>query len=83
MNKCVTVIIDCISRFLLLYPSTTTNSAPSAFLDWIGLFGSLNEILSDNSKQYVNNIKKEFMYVMSTEQTLTRAYSKRNLGTRK
>ena len=77
MNKYIIVIIDCFSRFVLLYPSkdASAKSAAYAVLNCIGLFGSPYEILSDNGKQYVNDIIKELMYFIGTEQTLTCAYS--------
>jgi len=60
MNKYIIVIIDSFSRFVLLYPSkdASAKSAAYALLNCIGLFGSPYEILSDNGKQYVNDIVK-------------------------
>ena len=55
-NQYVIVIVDCFSRFVMLYASkdATALSAAKALLHCVGLFGAPMQILSDNGPQYVN-----------------------------
>jgi len=77
-NKYIIVIICCFSRFIELYAvkDLTAKSAAISLLQWTGRYGCPTELLSDNGSQYVNELIKEFLHVIGTEQVLTLAYSK-------
>ena len=54
----VCVIIDSFSRFtmLVLNRDATALSAARALLQWVGLFGQPNELLSDMGTQFINHM---------------------------
>lgn len=76
-NKYIIVIIDCFSRFVMLYPAidATAKSAAQALLHCIGMFGAPAQLLSDNGPQFVNSIIDELLYTLGTEHQLTLSYS--------
>jgi hypothetical protein len=76
-NKYIIVIIDCFSRFVMLYAAqdATAKSAAQALLHCIGMFGAPSQLLSDNGSQYVNSIIDELLYLVGTEHQLTLTYS--------
>ena len=57
-NKYIIAIIDCFSRFLELYPAknATAAAASEALFQSFGMFGTPQEIWSDNGSQYVNEL---------------------------
>ena len=61
----------------MLYASidaTALSAAKVPFL-FAGLFGAQTQILSDKGPQYVNELIKEFLYIMGSDHQLTSAYS--------
>lgn len=76
-NKYIVVIIDCFSRFVMLYPTqdASAKSAAQSLIHCIGMFGTPSQLLSDNGPQYVNSIIDELLYVLGTEHQLTLTYS--------
>ena len=68
-NRYIIVIIDCFSRYCLLIPSpdATAKSAAKALLQHVGMFGVMNQLLSDMGTQYVNQIIDEMMFYMGVE----------------
>ena len=81
-NKFIIVIIDCFSRFVMLYQAKDckASSAADALLHCIGMFGAPAKLLSDNGSQYVNKIVNELLHIVGTEHQLTMAYSHEENG---
>lgn len=65
-NTHVCVITDCFSRFVMLIPTKDASalSAARALLQWVGLFGAPNELLSDMGTQFINNTIDELLKLM-------------------
>jgi transposase InsO family protein len=80
--KYILVIIDAFSRYVRLYPtmSTTGKEATDAFLDWISLFGTPAEVVSDNGTQFVNDLISQFSLLSQIEHLTIQAYSKEENG---
>ena len=67
-NTYVCVIIDSFSRFtmLVLNRDATALSAARALLQWVGLFGQPNELLSDMGTQFINHVIDDLLKLMHT-----------------
>lgn len=65
-NKYVCVITDCFSRFTMLIPTldATAQSAARALLQWVGLFGSPKELLSDMGTQFINHLIDDLLKLL-------------------
>ena len=76
--KYVIVIIDAFSRFVKLYPcqDVTAFSAMQAILEWIGIFGCPEELVSDNGTQFSNELIDNLLELMNTRDLKIHAYSK-------
>jgi hypothetical protein len=76
--KYVIVIIDAFSRFVKLYPcqDVTALSAMQAILEWIGIFGCPEELVSDNGTQFSNELIDNLLELMNTRDLKIHAYSK-------
>jgi len=76
-NIYIIVCIDNFSRFVMLYAAkdATAKSAAEALVHFTGIFGVPGQILSDNGKQFVNDIITELMYLFDTEHLLITPYS--------
>ena len=77
-NTYIIVFIDCFSRFLQLYAvkDTTAKLAAHSLLQFAGRYGCPSQLLSDNGKQFVNDIIEEFNTLVDTEHVRILAYSK-------
>ena len=67
-NTHVCVITDCFSRFTMLIPTpdATAQSAARALLQWVGLFGTPKEILSDMGTQFINHLIDDLLKLLHT-----------------
>ena len=64
-NDMIIVIIDCFSRFVVLYAvqSTKAKIFVDTFIKWVSLFGEPEEILSDQGSQFVITLVQEFFEI--------------------
>jgi transposase InsO family protein len=76
-NRHIIVIIDCFSRFIMLYAvkDLSAKIAAECILHCMGIFGAPSQLLSDNGSQYVNEIITELLLLVGTDHQLTLAYS--------
>jgi hypothetical protein len=76
--KYVIVIIDAFSRFVKLFPCQNVDaiSAMQAILEWIGIFGCPEELVSDNGTQFSNELIDNLLELMNTRDLKIHAYSK-------
>ena len=77
-NEHILVIIDCFSRWIELYaiPDLTAITAAHCLLQHFGRFGTPNAIKHDGGSQFVNQVIKEFLQLLRTEDKTSLAYSK-------
>jgi transposase InsO family protein len=77
-NDMIVVIIDCFSRFTVLYAvqSTRARVFVDIFIKWISLFGEPEEILSDQGSQFMSNLVQEFHELTGSKKFITIANSK-------
>jgi hypothetical protein len=69
-NKHVIVIIDGFSRWVELYavPDVTAElAAKVALLDWVGRFGTPDQLMTDGGGQFVNQLWEQLTLLMGTE----------------
>ena len=68
-NKYIIVMVDCFSRYVLLIPAkyATAISAAKALLQWLALFGTPQQLLSDMGSQYITQIIDELLLHVGTE----------------
>jgi len=76
-NEYIIVLIDCFSRFIMLYavPDTSAYQAARCILHCMGIFGAPSQILSDRGSQFVNQTIDQLLYLLGVEHQLTLAYS--------
>ena len=81
-KKYILVIIDAFSRFVLLraIPDTSAKSAFQGLIDWIGMFGIPNEVVSDNGTQFANELVDELLDILVSDNIKIQAYSKEENG---
>ena len=74
----IIVIIDCFSRFVVLYAvqSTRARVFVDTFIKWISLFGEPEEILSDQGSQFMSNLVQEFYELTKSKSVITTSNSK-------
>jgi len=65
-NTDLIVLIDNFSRYLEIYPmpDKSAKSIARCLLQWVGRYGSPSQLLSDNGKEFVNEIIKEFKFFL-------------------
>jgi hypothetical protein len=69
-NKHVVVIVDGFSRWIELYavPDVTAElAARVALLDWVGRFGTPDQIMTDGGGQFVNQLWEQLTLLMGSE----------------
>ena len=68
-NKYIICMVDCFSRYVLLYAAkdATAISAAKALLQWLALFGTPQQLLSDMGSQYITQIIDELLKYVGTE----------------
>ncbi len=78
----VLVVIDCFTRFVVLYPLRTVQAEEAArtLLGYVCTFGCPNEIQSDGGTQFANEVICELMKLMRTKHTITLAGSSQQNG---
>jgi hypothetical protein len=81
-KKYILVIIDAFSRFVLLraIPDTKAKGALEGLIDWIGLFGIADELVSDNGTQFANAAVDELLAYLGTDNVKIQAYSSEENG---
>ena len=81
-KKYILVIIDAFSRFVMLraISDTTAKSAIDGLIEWIGLFGTPSEVVSDNGTQFANELVDNLLEILAIENTKIHAYSKEENG---
>jgi len=67
--KYIICMVDCFSRYVLLYAAKdlTAISAAKALLQWLALFGTPQQLLSDMGSQYITQIIDELLKYVGTE----------------
>ena len=77
-NEHILVIIDCFSRWIELYAiqDLTAVTAAHCLLQHFGRFGTPNAIKHDGGSQFVNQVIKEFLQLLRTDDKTSLAYSK-------
>ena len=77
-NTDLLVLIDNFTRYLEIFPmpDKSAKSIAKCLLQWVGRYSAPSQLLSDNGKEFVNAIIKEFTDLVGTEQIFTLAYSK-------
>jgi hypothetical protein len=80
-NNIIT-IIDTFSRLVELIPTKNTLAitAGNAIVGWIGRYGTPSQIVSDNGKQYNNEMIKTICTIMAIDHNLIQAYSHEENG---
>ena len=78
-NKYLQVMVDCFSRFVMLRPakSNDSKSAAKSLLHWVGMFGPMNELLSDMGTEFINSIVDELLKLMKVKKLDILAGSKK------
>jgi hypothetical protein len=69
-NQYIITIVDCFSRYTLLVPAAdaTAKSAAKALLQWVALFGVMdNALLSDKGSKFVNKMIDEMIELLGVE----------------
>ena len=77
-NEYFISMIDNFSRFIEIYavPDLTARTFAIVLLQWVGRYGAPAQLLSDNGKNFVNEIISEFNKLVGTEQIFSIRYSK-------
>ena len=78
----ILVIIDCFSRFVELYATRTKEAAECAdcLLDFIGRYGTPRQVVSDNGREFVNNIIAAMSIAAAFDFSAILPYSKEENG---
>ena len=76
-NTSIIVIIDSFTRWVELYAARdmTASEAVKALLSYIKTFGQPYQLLSDNGKQYANQVVTDLCAILGTEHIRTVAHS--------
>jgi transposase InsO family protein len=79
----ILVIIDAFSRWVELYPTTTTTAVETAscIFQHFGRFGNPDVVHTDRGTAFDNEIIEELLRMTEVEQSLTTAYSSEENGT--
>ncbi len=77
-NCYILVIIDCLTRFVELYPVSDTSALPCtrALLSHVCRYGTPMTIRSERRTQFVNGIINQLLCLLQTDHELSLAYSK-------
>jgi hypothetical protein len=77
-NDMIIVIIDCFSRFVVLYPvqSTKVKVFADTFIKWASIFGTPDEVLSDQGSQFLSDLIREVYELTKTRCVFTIPNSK-------
>ena len=77
-NDMIVVIIDCFSRFIVLYAvqSTRAKVFVDTFVKWISIFGQPAEVLSDQGSQFLSDIVQQLFELTSIRSIITTPNSK-------
>ena len=77
-NQYIISMIDNFSRFIEIYAVKDLEARTFAIvlLQWVGRYGAPAQLLSDNGKNFVSKIIKEFYALVGTEQVFAMRYSK-------
>ena len=72
-NDMIIVIIDCFSRFVVLYAvqSTREKVFVDTFIKWVSLFGEPEEVLSGQGSQFVSTMVQGFYEITNTKSIIT------------
>ena len=72
-NDMIIVIIDCFSRFVVLYAvqSTRAKVFVDTFIKGVSLFGEPEEVLSDQGSQFVSTVVQGFYEITNTKSIIT------------
>jgi transposase InsO family protein len=72
-NKFILAIIDNFSRYLTLHPipDTKVKDAARALLRHIAMFGSPNQVTSDQGSQFVNYMVEELLILLGSSHNIT------------
>jgi hypothetical protein len=75
--KYILVLIDCMSRYVELFPTRTVSAEECAekLLEFYGRNGAPEELLSDNNKEFVNKIVDTFLKYTGTRPAHSIPYS--------
>ena len=76
-NKHICVLIDVFSRFVELYPipDLTAVTAARKIVEFVGRYGHPSQVLTDNGKQYVNDLSNELYDLMLVDHLTVMPYS--------
>lgn len=76
------VIIDCFTRFTEICPLQDKSALRVAkkLLEHVGRYGAFSELVSDQGREFIAEVIKEFKELMGFEHTFTIAYSKEENG---
>ena len=76
-NTYIVVIIDCFSRFIMLYAVTDkkAESIAECLIHCMGIFGAPYNLFSDNGGEFVNEVIEALLSLVDIGQQLTIAYS--------
>ena len=79
---CISCIICCFSRFIVLRPvkSTKAAGAASTLLQWCATFGNPLEFISDQGPQNTSDLNKELLNLLGVEPSFTLGNSKQENG---
>jgi len=77
-NDMIIVIIDCFSRFVMLYAvqSTKAKVFVDTFIKWISVFTEPKEVLSDQESQFLSNLVRELYELTNIKCVFTTPNSK-------
>ena len=77
-NDMIVVIIDCFSRFIVLYAvqSTRAKIFVDTFVKWISIFGQPAEVLSDQGSQFLSDIVQQLYDLTRVKSIITTPNSK-------
>jgi len=81
-NRHILVIIDTFSRWVMLYPTESTDAEACvwALIQHMGLFGAPNEVSTDGGSQLHNELVRTALDLMGTRHNISIAYSSEEQG---
>jgi transposase InsO family protein len=77
-NDMIIVIIDCFSRFVVLYAvqSTKAKVFVDTFIKWVSLFCEPEEVISDQGSQFVSGLVQQFFDITGSKSIIATPNSK-------
>ena len=80
--KYILVIIDALSKYPYAVATKTKSAIEIAkhFFNYISLFGAPKELVSDQGKEFLNEVIKELANVSGIEHIVTSSYNARTKG---